>query len=83
MRQRPKGELTRALGIVIRECRIAGKMSQETLAFDAGIDRSFLSEIECGLKCPTIETVAALAYAMDSKPSELLKLAEERISNRL
>ncbi|PZQ44370.1 MAG: transcriptional regulator [Micavibrio aeruginosavorus] len=47
-------------------------MTQEDLAGEAEIDRSFLSEIENGHTNLSVETLRRIAYALRIKPSELL-----------
>lgn len=64
-------------GLVLRKYRKSQNLSQETLALDANIDRSFLSELERGVRKPTINTIFALCYALQVKPSELIKEVED------
>jgi transcriptional regulator with XRE-family HTH domain len=79
--QRTKSKLSVRFGTVVRERRREIGLSQEQLALNANLDRSYLSEVERGLKSPTLETVEALALALDTVPSALL-LAAERLSAR-
>ena len=44
--------------------RKAGNMSQEELAFSSGVDRSYVGELERGLRSPTIETICRLMPAL-------------------
>lgn len=55
-------------------------MSQEALALESGVDRSYLSEIERGLKCPTLDVVEALASSLGILGSELIREAEASAS---
>jgi transcriptional regulator with XRE-family HTH domain len=64
-------------GLILRKYRKNQGLSQEALAFNANIDRSFLSELERGVRKPTINTVFALCYALKVKPSELVKEVED------
>lgn len=48
-------------------------MSQEQLAFDAGIDRSYLSEIENGYKNVGIAVLEQIANALKVSVSELVE----------
>lgn len=57
-------EIATALGLRIRELRNERHMSQEELAFKAGISAAHLGQIERALKNPTIDTVAKIAAAM-------------------
>lgn len=47
-------------------------MTQEDLAGEANIDRSFLSEIENGHKNLSVETLKKIADALKIKPSSLI-----------
>ncbi|WP_284352703.1 helix-turn-helix domain-containing protein [Roseisolibacter agri] len=40
-------------------------LSQERLAFQAGIDRTFVGQLERGTKWPTLETVWRILHALD------------------
>lgn len=57
-------EIATALGLRIREFRNERHMSQEELAFKAGISAAHLGQIERALKNPTVDTVAKIAAAM-------------------
>ncbi|MDR0564866.1 MAG: helix-turn-helix domain-containing protein, partial [Azoarcus sp.] len=46
--------------------------SQETLAFDAQVDRTYISAIERGVGNPSIETLANICYALNVTLAELL-----------
>lgn len=66
------------LGRVIRLERERRQLSQEALAELAGINRSFIGEIERGEATPTIATLQKLADALGMKLSELIKQYEEQ-----
>ena len=53
-----------ALGKRIREIRTQKHMSQEELAFKAGISAAHLGQIERATKNPTIDTVAGISAAL-------------------
>ena len=57
-------KIATALGLRIRELRNERHMSQEELAFKAGISAAHLGQIERALKNPTVDTVAKIAAAM-------------------
>ena len=65
-----------ALGHEIKKGRVALQKSQEDLAFEAGIHRTYVSMIERGKKSPTLAVIVKLANALHVKPSELLQRAE-------
>ena len=65
-----------ALGHEIKKGRVALQKSQEDLAFEAGIHRTYVSMIERGKKSPTLAVIVKLANALHVKPSELLQRVE-------
>lgn len=52
---------TAKVGMNVKLCRTKLKLTQEELAFRAGVSRNMLSNIERGMQSPTVETLAALA----------------------
>jgi len=65
--------VTVALGKRLKQCRHAADKSQETLAFDAHIDRTYISAIERGVANPSIETLAHICYALGVTLTELFE----------
>jgi len=68
-----------AFGEVIRDLRKSNTMSQEKLAELSKLDRSFISQIECGRKQPSLITIYQLAKSFKLSASKLLALTEEKI----
>ena len=66
------------VGKVIQEYREKKRLSQEVVSGLADIGRTHLSAIERGVRKPTLETLFKISYALDIKPSELVKLMEEK-----
>lgn len=67
----------KTFGVILKQIRTEKGISQETLALDAETNRTFISEIERGLKQPSITSVFKIAQALKMKPSELIKRIEE------
>ncbi|AIQ64872.1 XRE family transcriptional regulator [Paenibacillus stellifer] len=66
-------------GEVLRTIRKKQKMSQEKLAFQSNLDRTYISMLERGVHQPTQNSLLALAKALNMKASELVELVEEKI----
>lgn len=69
----------RSLGKLISRHRIAKGISQERLAELAGIHRTYISQIERGLKSPTLEVLIRISTGLDLATSSLLWELEEQI----
>ncbi len=51
----------------LRRLRVRRDLSQEVLAVDAGIDRTYVSRLERGLENPTVNVLEQLATALDAE----------------
>jgi transcriptional regulator with XRE-family HTH domain len=55
----------------IRRLRVGQALSQEALAVDAGIDRTYVSRLERGLENPSVAVLEKLAIALKAPIPEL------------
>jgi transcriptional regulator with XRE-family HTH domain len=62
----------------LRRLRNARGLSQDDLAYEAEVSRSYLSQIEKGVFFASLKIVGKLATALDVEPAELLKLPPKR-----
>ena len=76
-----KGKIMETIGVKlgkrIRRLRNLKKMSQEELAFSAGISAAHLGQIERATKNPTVETVSGIAVALGVTLAELFSFDSE------
>ena len=70
---RQGGELLIAFGTRVRDLRLKLGLSQEELATESGLDRTYVSGIECGKRNVALLNVAALARSLGVSVSELTK----------
>jgi transcriptional regulator with XRE-family HTH domain len=68
-----------ALGKVIAALRKSARLSQEELADRAAIHRTYVSQVERGLKSPTIVVLFRFAHALDTTPSKILRQLEIKL----
>lgn len=66
------------LGQVIAERRREAGLSQEALADLCGVHATYVSQLERGLKSPTVRVLCAFARALKVRASELLAQAEKK-----
>ena len=74
------GEPIKAFGLVIKQMRKARGLSQELLADEASLDRTFISQLETGTKQASLTTIFRLASALQVEASELLRRVEDLLT---
>ena len=65
-------DLSEAFGRILRTHRVAAGLSQDELAYQAGLTRNYVSLLERGQRNPTLNTMFALASALDTTLQALL-----------
>jgi transcriptional regulator with XRE-family HTH domain len=68
----------RVLAENVKAARKALKLSQEKLAFETEIDRTYISGIERALRNPSLDLIVKLAGALKKTPGELLTVPERK-----
>ena len=48
-------------------------LSQEAMALEAGIDRTYASQIERGISNPSLRVICSIAEVLKVEPNDLLK----------
>lgn len=71
------GEPIKAFGLVVKEMRKAQRLSQEALADEAHLDRTFISQLETGNKQASLTTIFRLAAALRVEASDLIRRVED------
>ena len=65
-------KIQKQFGARLRALRQSQGISQETLAFDAGMDRTYVNSVEQGKRNISLVNIVKLANALGIPPSELL-----------
>ena len=68
-----------AFGLVIAKRRQALGFSQEELCFRSGKQRTYVSDLERGLKEPCLKTIFSVATALQMTPSSLFRAIEVQL----
>ena len=68
--------LEAAFGSVIKQLRTEKGLSQENLSFESNLDRSYISQLECGLRQPSLLTIFQLAKALQISPTQIMESVE-------
>ena len=66
----------RAFGAAVRHFREKVQLSQEDLGFESGLDRTYISGVERGVRNPTVKSILRIARALGVKPSAIVRRAE-------
>lgn len=66
-------DLVRLLGENVKRERIRQGLTQDALAVEAGMRRSYLSDIERGVRNPSVHALGRLAVALGVEAAELLR----------
>lgn len=62
----------------LRRLRHAKGLSQEVLAYEAGVNRTYLSKLEKGASHVGLEIIGKLADVLEVEPAELLRFPARR-----
>lgn len=68
--------LKQIIGKTVKAIRIKHGLSQEDLAHECGVDRSYISMIEVGRNEPSVTKIFDLCKGLKIKPSDFFKLVE-------
>ena len=68
-----------AFGHALRYFRMNSRISQERLAQESGLDRSYISLLERGIRQPSLTTLIQIAQALNLSPRELIGKVEEEL----
>jgi transcriptional regulator with XRE-family HTH domain len=65
-------DVRKIVGRNVRRLREEAGLSQEKLALEAELDRTYVSGVERGVRNPTVTVVARIAKALKTEPNKLL-----------
>ena len=66
----------------LRRLRHAKGMSQDELAYEAQISRSYLSQLEKGVFFASLKIIGKLADVLQVEPAEFLRIAGRKAKSR-
>lgn len=74
----PMADYRRVLGENVKAARDALDLSQEELALEIEIDRTYISGIERGVRNPSLDVIVKIADGLQKTPGELLTAPERK-----
>ena len=75
-------DLRQVFAANLRRLRHKRELSQEDLAHEADVNRTYMSKLEKGASYPGLEIIGKLAAVLEVEPAELLKLPPKRSARR-
>lgn len=66
-------DVRKRVGLNLRKIRLDRGLSQEALAFDCGLHRTYISGVERGVRNPTVLVLERIAMALKVPSSRLLE----------
>jgi transcriptional regulator with XRE-family HTH domain len=66
-------DIRKQVGINVRRLREGRDLSQEELAFEAELHRTYITGVERGIRNPSVTEVAKIAKALGVTPDQLLR----------
>ncbi len=65
--------IAKKLGARIQKLRVEKRLSQEELAFESGLHRTYISHVERGSRNITVLGLSKIAKGLNMQPYEILK----------
>jgi transcriptional regulator with XRE-family HTH domain len=75
-------DLRQVFAANLRRARHAKGMSQEALAYEAGVNRSYMSKLEKGGSYVGLEIIGKLAEVLDVEPADFLKRPAKKLRKK-
>jgi transcriptional regulator with XRE-family HTH domain len=73
--------IDKAIGIVIRRLRDNKCMSQEGLSFASDLHRTYISQLERGLKSVTVKSLFKITMALDIEFDSFIIMVKDELGN--
>lgn len=71
-------DIRKHIGRNVRRLRLARRLSQESLALEADIDRTYMSGIERGVANPSVMLLARLGKVLKTNVADLVTASAEK-----
>ncbi|MDE2462203.1 MAG: helix-turn-helix transcriptional regulator [Alphaproteobacteria bacterium] len=75
-------DLRQVFAANLRRLRHERGISQENLAYEANVNRTYISKLEKGVSFAGLEIIGKFATVLQVEPAELLKLPSGRAKHR-
>ncbi len=76
-------QIEEAFAAVLRELRLARGLSQEKLADEAGLHRTYISLLERGMREPSLKTIYLLSKPLQIQAHEIVRLVTQKLGTHV
>jgi XRE family transcriptional regulator, regulator of sulfur utilization len=73
-------ELAQAFGVAVRALRTERRITQESLAHLAGVERSHMGKVERGQHMPTLALIFKIANALSCSTAVVMSATEDQLA---
>jgi transcriptional regulator with XRE-family HTH domain len=81
MKTKVCGMIAKIFGEILRELRLNSNISQEELAGQCNLDRTYISLLERGLRQPSLETILKISKALKISAALMVGQVEKIIKS--
>ncbi len=75
--------IEKIFGQVLRQFRTLNKLSQEKVSQECGLDRSYISLLERGLRQPSLTTILLLSKTLNTTAANMVRDVEEILNENI
>lgn len=75
--------IEKIFGLVLRKFRTLNELSQEKLSQECGLDRSYISLLERGLRQPSLTTILLLSKTLNTTAANMVRSVEEILNENI
>ena len=69
--------IDKSFATILKRLRVEKGLSQEKFGFEADLHRTYVSQLERGLKSPSLKTLHKIATVLEISLTELMALVEQ------
>jgi len=73
--------IDKAFATVLRQLRKQKGFSQESFSFEVELHRTYISQLERGMKSPSLRTIYKISQVLNVKLSDMMSMIQKEMSN--
>lgn len=69
----------KAFAKILKKLRLEKELSQERFGYESGLHRTYVSQLERGLKSPSLHTLVRITNVLEISMSDFMALIEQEL----